>query len=506
MYIVPNSTIRVLKNVPFDNTYRDSTVFTTVSDQTAYFVSKTKYTVANYTYQRKERKLRIGILADNLYDCNYIMFQNTSFGQKWFYAFITNVEYVNNEASEITFEIDVMQTWHFDYSLKQSYVEREHTLTDEIGDNLVPENLEFGDYIFKDLGLTSLFNLPQIVIAATFDTDMNPAEGGLYGGVYSGLCFNVFTSWSSANSFISEATEQNKSDGIVAIFMLPIAFTAEYQDTIPEAFELERDKNYNNIDGYVPKCKKLFTYPYNMLYVTNNEGLAVNYPFEYFNTEKCQFKVSGVMCCTPEVMLVPEYYKNVNINYNEKIVIGNFPQCAYSIDSFKAYIAQNANRLAFSASMGVVQAAAGAGFMYASGGLLGANQVMGGVTSIASDLATLGDKSTLPSQAKGNANSSYINFANQIKGFQFYYAHIRREFAEIIDGFFNMYGYAVHKVKIPNRVSRPHWNYVKTKNVCITGSVPVEDMAVIKSVYNNGVTFWKNPSEIGIYSLNNSPQ
>lgn len=504
MYIAPNSTIHVLKGVPLDNTYRDTILFGTAGEQRAYFVGKNKYTVAQYTYQRKERKLRIGITADNLYDCNYLMFQNTAFGNKWFYAFIIDVEYVNNEASDVTFEIDVMQTWHFDYNLRMSYVEREHSTTDEIGANLVPENLEFGDYMYKDLGLTSLFDLPQIVVAATFDKDLNDAVGGLYGGVYSGLCYNVFTTYSDVNSFLERVTTENKSDGIVAIYMLPIAFTADYQTTIPEAFELERDKPYNNIDGYVPKCKKLFTYPYQMLYVTNNEGGAANYPFEYFATEKCQFKVSGVMCCTPEVMLVPEYFKNVNLNYNEKLVIGNFPQCAYSIDSFKAFIAQNAFRLTANMGIGLITTGAAAATAYATGGLVGTGAAISGLTSIANDLATIGDKSTLPPQAKGS-QSSFINFANEIKGFQFFYAYIRREFAEIIDNYFNMFGYATHKVKIPNRNARPHWTYLKTRGVVAVGSVPVDDMAKIKANYDRGITFWNNGNEIGFYSLDNSP-
>ena len=56
MYIAPNSTIHVLKGVPLDNTYRDTILFGTADEQRAYFVGKNKYTVAQYTYQRKERK------------------------------------------------------------------------------------------------------------------------------------------------------------------------------------------------------------------------------------------------------------------------------------------------------------------------------------------------------------------------------------------------------------------------------------------------------------------
>lgn len=505
MYIAPNTTIRMLKDVPLDSTYRNTIYFAYVADQTSYFSGKTKYTFAAQSYQRVQKgTLRIGRKADDLYDCNYLMFQNTAYGNKWFYAFVTGVEYVNNETSEVSFEIDVMQTWHFDYNVKMSFVEREMSVTDNIGDNLVPENLEIGDYIYEDLGLTSLFNLYQIVIAATFDENMNDATGGMYGGVFSGLHYNVFSSWQSAASFIDEATKQNKADGIVSIFMLPIAFTADYQSSMPEVFDIERDKHITDIDGYVPKNNKLFTYPYNLLYVTNNEGNVANYAFEYFSTDKCNFNVSGAMCCTPECMLVPLNYKGVEKNYNEKLTIGNFPQCAYTVDTFKAWVAQNQNQLALNAINAIGQTAAGAATMYTSGGMLGAGMTLNGVQQIGNLVSTVSDKSTLPPQARGGGGS-IINMANQIKGFQFYYAHIRAEFARIIDDYFNVYGYATHRVKIPNRVIRPHWNYVKTVNVSLTGSVPADDMAKLRQIYDSGVTFWRNGDEVGNYALDNRP-
>ena len=503
MYIAPNTTIRLLKDVPLDNTYRNTIYFTTAANQTAYFQGKTKYTFANQSYQRVNRGvLRVARKADDLYDCNYLMFQNTSYGNKWFYAFVVSVEYVNNETAEITFEIDVMQTWHFDYDVNMSFVEREMSVLDGIGDNLVPENLEIGDYIYEDLGLTSLFSMYQIVIAATFDTSMNDATGGMYGGVFSGLHYNVFSTWQSASSFIAEATEQNKADGIVSIFMLPVAFTADFQATIPEVFNIERDKHTNNIDGYVPKNNKLFTYPYNLLYVTNNEGSVANYAFEYFNSEKCNFNVSGAMCCTPECMLVPLNYKGVEKNYNEKLIIGNFPQCAYTVDTFKAWVAQNQNQLALSAINAIGTTVAGGAAMYASGGLVGAGAALSGIQQIGSLVASVSDKSTLPPHARGGGGS-IINMANKIKGFQFFYAHIRREFAEIIDNYFSVYGYATHRVKVPNRAIRPHWNYVKTVNINLTGSVPADDMARLRSIYDNGVTFWRNGDEVGNYALDN---
>ena len=115
MYIEPNTVIKILKDCPLDNSYDHTIFFTSASDQLSFFNEHTKYALDKQSYQRVKRGyMRVSIQAENLYDCNYLMFQNTSFGTKWFYAFIKSVEYINNVTSEIEFEIDVMQTWFFD--------------------------------------------------------------------------------------------------------------------------------------------------------------------------------------------------------------------------------------------------------------------------------------------------------------------------------------------------------------------------------------------------------
>ena len=80
---------------------------------------------------------------------------------------------------------------------------------------------------------------------------------------------------------------------------------------------------------------------------------------------------------------------------------------------------------------------------------------------------------------------------------------ITAEYAEIIDNFFERFGYAVKRNKVPNMNTRPHWNYVKTTDAYITGNCPADSLAKIIGIFNHGITFWKVPSEVGNYSLNN---
>ena len=175
MYIAPNSTIKFLTNVPIDETYEHTLWFNTVSDQTTYFNSKALYTLTNQSYVKEtDGLLRVSLTVEQLYNCNYIMFQNTSFSNKWFYGFITNIQYRANATSYVTFKIDVIQTWLFDFNVKPSFIEREHSATDVAGENLVPENLETGEYIIDgDVQklLTDYGAEPIIVVCANFIWD-----------------------------------------------------------------------------------------------------------------------------------------------------------------------------------------------------------------------------------------------------------------------------------------------------------------------------------------------
>lgn len=72
-----------------------------------------------------------------------------------------------------------------------------------------------------------------------------------------------------------------------------------------------------------------------------------------------------------------------------------------------------------------------------------------------------------------------------------------------IDKYFDMFGYAVNTVKVPNINSRPHWNYVKTVNADVRGNMPATDKQNIKDLLDRGIRFWKTPNDMGNYELAN---
>lgn len=505
MYIVPNSTLILLRDCPLDDTYDHTIYFNTPTDQYNYFYGLRKFVFTGQSYTRVNRGyVRLEKKSDDLYDCNYLMFQNTSYGNKWFYAFITSVEYVNDEVCEVRYEIDHLQTWHFDYTLKECFVEREHSATDVIGENLVPEGLEQGDYVQN--GDTqnwecAPFN-PTIIMLCTFndDEELTDATGEEINGVYSGLKYNVFLDAEHANSFLDRATKANKLDGIVGMFMAP--FWNAGNDLI--IVNKEMPKAYSTLDGYSPRNKKLFCYPYNLLHIVSDVSSA-DYKYELFSGNNCQFQVVGCVAPTISQMLYPTNYANEPLlgNPERRMTITEYPQCAWSSDVFAAWLAQNTGSLVARAASSALSAGVGVAASVVTGNPLPA--ISAGASLVNNVFSTVGqmyDISTKAPQANGSQTSS-LDFYMEVKTFQASPISIKRQFAAIIDDFFDMFGYATHRVKVPNRNVRPHWTYTKTKGCIIVGGIPADASKKIVSIYNNGITFWKNGNEVGNYSLDN---
>ena len=89
--------------------------------------------------------------------------------------------------------------------------------------------------------------------------------------------------------------------------------------------------------------------------------------------------------------------------------------------------------------------------------------------------------------------------------FNFIARRVNPKLIDQIDDYFDMFGYKVATVKIPDTHSRPHWNYVKTINCQLTGYCANGVSEKIKLIFNGGIRFWRNGAEVGQYNLDNRP-
>lgn len=526
----PNTILKILKDIPLDNTYTDTIKFESVSAQTSYFTGKAKYTYDNLSYQRVNYSvapsrgpstIRISQPPDDLYDCNYIMFQNTSHGSKWFYAFIVSVNFVNMNTTEIQYEIDHYQTWAFDFTVLPSYVEREHTLNDGLYANLVPEPFSESDMLCT--AVTRMDASPdhtvQIVIATTGGSseDKPTIKGMMQDNIYSGLNVYTVSDPTNANAFIQAFSDQGKLDRIVSVSMAPYDVNATARDG--NAYTITRPAN---VSGYVPKNNKVLAYPFVKITLTNRSGSSKDFYYENFmsyatgggvpaNPEFYIYRMVGVK---PKLFAVPINYGGVNSPnvgtgrlFNDQYVVevGDFPQCPWTGNVYANWLAsgyQNstlkslANVLTM-ALTGYVGGGTSAAVTSAETGALRAGQ-----TFVDNQIDRMTAAKT-PLEMRGTVSDTDLSFVTRNSGFDIRQMAVRPEIARVADDFFSMFGYATNQLKVPNMTGRASWNYVKTDNVIINGSIPVDAMARIKTMFNSGIRFW-HTTDVGNYALPNN--
>ena len=116
--ITPQTELRLLK-CPIESDNRNQMTFNNVTSQYNYFNSLPHLIVDNFTYQRKDSVIRYPAHIDSILEYNYVMYQNEAYTNKWFYTFITNMEYVNDNMTFITIKTEVYQTWQFNINGKE---------------------------------------------------------------------------------------------------------------------------------------------------------------------------------------------------------------------------------------------------------------------------------------------------------------------------------------------------------------------------------------------------
>lgn len=532
--VVPSSNIILLKT-PFEMDYKNNLTFSTLQAQLTYFNTLPHTEITDATYQRKEGVIRYPALVDDILTYNYCMYQNENFSNKWFFAFIKNMEYVNNNVTNITIETDVWQTYQFDLTFKKSFVEREHVNNDTTGLHTIPEGLETGEFISNAhviddhldnitselvYILSSSVDLGEYIDDPTaYDSDnpIPPSPIRRYNGIISGTSYYPALRQEDIQSFLEGITRCGQIDAVNGIFMAPALSVGELQSdysieetTTPITYTNSISKQ-TTLNGYTPRNNKLLTGDYNYLLVSNNNGESVTMRYEDFGSA-CTFKID--MATTPgcSIRMIPTNYKG-NVEADEYgINMGKLPICSYPVDMYTNWLTQNSinvagiNITSDDINLGLASSNAILGTIgsVASGNYLGgASSVINGAGGIANALIAKKQHSLIPPQARGNLNAGDVITSEGKNTFHFYKMSIKQEYAKIIDNYFDMFGYLVNDVKIPNITGRRNWNYIKTIDINITGDVIQEDMEKIKSIFNNGVTLWHNPSTYLDYSQNN---
>ena len=548
--ITPQGNVYLCKT-PLEKDYKHQLTFATATAQSNYFNgSSVKIkTYTDYTYIKKDNQIVVGDPIDTIINCNYLFYTNTGFTTKTYYCFITNMEYVNENATRITFETDVYQTYMFDISTKKCFVEREHVNDDTFGKHTVPENLDTGEFVINGVDtfdeyandfiiVAGVSKLPKEIMSLNVSGSSVPAT--IYNGIYSGLTYIAFQTYLEATEFLLIMDGQGIAENVYSLFMVPksivtitsqqwiqtecsatitlpglegwsldVTFTLSYklipssmtESVMKAAQTITRNTTLN---GYTPKNNKMFTGEFNYMYVTNNAGSDAKYNYEDFYNNTPIFSLLGAICPGCSIRLVPKNYKLLNQSNSQDYICNpygltgaKYPTCSWTSDSYTNWLTQQSVNIT---GEQITSAVTTAGL-----GLIGNPAAALGLLGIIKDEMALKQRRDYsPVQAKGNLNAGDVTWAMGWNQFVLFKMSCRYEFAKNIDDYLSTFGYKVNVFKTPNITGRRYWNYVKTVGCDFEGDIPQQYLDKIREIFNNGCTFWHDASHFLDYTQSNT--
>lgn len=579
--IVPTNTeVLVCAGVPLDNKYNDTILFTSAGAQQGYFKEKAKYSYnGNFTYQRVQNKVnnysslqslpnpriefscRIPVNADKVYDCNYLCFCNHYDTNKWWYCFIKEINYISPNCCEIIYEIDAIQTFLFDFHVQKSFVEREHTATDDLFEYVcLEDDIAKGEYVletieelnvahdtntwkmvvfalsadskkFADLCNLTLLNISSVdfeeieVGDETYECPTHITMTNPFTDKYIGLAIAVTANGEDVLAFTNCLNAIGKGGEILSILSYrqpaPAELTMEYED---KSVSISLD-SYNGLEIY---NKMLFNYPFRKFEILSTDGgkyeLRPNLfkdqikfsIYKYNSGSSIKFGVKPQNYeYAPNAHKPTGQYNLHGENISKTLIANCSIQCAWTNDAYQTWLAQNQGSLSAQRMSGLINTIAGIAMMAvgitgigATGGasstatIIGAQNAGQGIRDLAQASGRVKDAKHLPDTAHGCIDDTDFAFGVCEQGIWFYSYRLDDKSMKRIDNYFERYGYKVNEIKIPTPFEghqRPKFNYVKTADVNITGNVPTPQMNIIKSAFDNGITFWHNPRAVGIY-------
>lgn len=544
----PSTNLRLL-SVPLESDYSNTLWFPNIEAQTTYFTGKIVKTFDDFNYIKKDNTIVVAEEIDKLYNCNYIMYKNSNFSTRWFYAFINRMEWASNGSTRLYVSTDVIQTWFFDITYYQSYVDRCHSDTDVAGDNIVPEDFtDASNGGYSQVG--SIDMTPNnIWVFATATPSGTPIDGTLESGVYSGSgkVIGVVTSnISTLNTHLQNYVNNGTATAVSKI----------QQNTGKNGAGISFAKHPSHIDcasgntlvSFIPKNKKLLSGAFITAYVqlygqelefnpefiagTNITGKIIDDPTSgsvgcmitnYSTGAITSLLVSATI---PECTWAYNQYKNdfnlhsgSNAIYNRRSALER--STARNTASLKTAIAitdaasttanqfsnYNLAKIALGGIGGAIGGALHSASSIASSGLNAYETAQEqkiwdyNADAITQDLTAINESYNAP--ATGGVASSNLYIAGAKATLSYGYKVPPLSIAQRCDKFLSVYGYKQSEYRSINLHARSNWTYIRTLGLNASGNFPDDDMKVIKQVFDKGIFFWSYTAQFGNFDQNN---
>lgn len=552
------STSIYIGTVPFDSSYRHVYYIPDRQQQESYFLSccPNELRRNDYTYQRVQNAVVVPFNAEELYGYNYCMFKNANYGNRWFYSFIADIEYVSENSSRLYLKLDIFQTWFPDCEVPACNVEREHVNDDSIGAHIRDEGFSVGETKVQKSEYDYLTLWLAVASAAeplNDGTYVNVA-GDNYQKLPSGTSVTVFdpvTQMGEFKRFMNELSNNGQQDAVSAVYMVPAvivpgvsskengvggAWVDASKDTRYDL--IEWDMGMTTLDGYTPKNNKMYCYPFEFVEISNGAGQIQQLRMEFME-RKGVVKLTrcGGTDVNSRTLYYPRDYNGFDWFYEGVITLPSYPTCNWVYQSWANI--EGSHRMTGSVDVPNIQSSGtvpfspalipdgnqGFGFeskpydvntltqgkpveslIQSVGQIFSADIGTGIVNTAMSQYKVQAELSKLqrtPNTARGGTNSSAVLVNTGTYGIYARKHVCRAEIAKQIDDYFSTYGYLVSETKKPNITGRRSWNYVKTNACNVRGKVPPNVLSAFNSMLDGGITFWHTP-DVGNYALDNS--
>lgn len=551
----PITTVQLMNNVPLfpDNT--NQIYFDNATHQNQYFTSRVYKTSNNLTYQRDYQVYALQAEYDNtITSCNYLRYRNNNYGNKWFYAFITSIRYVNPNTVYIDFILDAYQTFMFDITWKDCFIERSHVRDDTLGAHTLDEGIHVGNRYSKEVNVswpgTDVFAgnvnvVPIIFLAAAyvFPSSGDPTERIITANVQGtpttlAVWFPNFDVIKTAplfqmQQFLKLLQNSSKSNAIVASVAIPEHIARGTWNTMkgvegaitevqadPKAIEsgaylqISNEQFIDSVNAtltltplmsYTPRNKKLYCYPFTYFVLSSNQGENVTIKTEWLPETQPpvgdpdrELKLSLSANISPDSSY---FCKVTNANSASRALtctMAQLPQVATASSTYANWLAGHMASITSGILANGLQIFGGtAATISGAGASAGIGGITSGVNGIIGTIGNLIDAEKMPASLNSSGGSTG-NAAINNRRFSLYQQVLNPDMYASIDQFFDMYGYKVNMNGTPDFYCRAYWQYFKIPIVNITGNVPAEYMNQIKSTFQNGVTLWNYSAGDGV--------
>lgn len=552
------STSIYIGSVPFDSSYRHVYYIPDRQRQESYFLSccPNELRRNDYTYQRLQNAVVVPFAAEELYGYNYCMYKNANYGDRWFYSFIADIEYVSENSSRLYLKLDIFQTWFPDCEVPACNVEREHVDDDSIGAHIRDEGFSVGEMKVQ----YSVYDHLALWLAVASASE--PLNDGTYVNVAgddyqhlpSGTSVTVFdpvTQMGEFKRFMNMLSANGQQDAVSAVYMVPAVIVpgvSSKENGVGGAWVdaskgtrydlLEYDMGMTDLDGYVPKNNKMLCYPFEYVEVSNMGGQVQQLRMEFMQTKGLlKLTRSGGTDVNSRTVYYPRDYNGAEWFYEGVVTLPPYPTCNWVYQSWANI--EGSHRMTGSIDVPNLQSSGtvpfspalipdgnqGFGFeskpydvntltqgkpveslVQSIGQIFSADIGTGIVNTAMSQYKVQAELSKLqrtPNTQRGGTNSSAVMVNTETYGMVARKYVCRAEIAKQIDDFFSTYGYLVSETKKPNITGRRSWNYVKTNACNVRGKVPPNVLSAFDSMLDGGITFWHTP-DVGNYALDNS--